>query len=476
MTDTLLLRACGLLLLALLAALLLAGCGRAPSVVAPAAAPNVTLAPLGAVPRSVAEVADRVLVGPGAGAALGAVLAAGDYDGDGYADLACGLPWTGGGQVSVSWGPDLRRSSTIQGEDYFGAAVRTADRDLLVLAAGRAEAGRWRWSGTALERVETWPDVTALGWPGDLDGDGLEDVLLGRPEENRLLVQYGDGTRTVYVEGASGERWGTAAAVREGALVVGAPRQVCAGVSTGAVWQRIEPAGWAVECGRGVLDAWGSLVCPWGHGSQYAANSLGLGRAGGVVLVDGREIEGVRNDDELGSALGPGAVGAHRWEYSRQNQGAVWVLPDAWPGGGIGTLRPLVGERHYDQLGAGLAVADFNGDGEPDYALGANGVDTGGDNAGAVYILLSHERDDDGDRLLDWYEMLWSGAPGDVDGDGAVSNLDALRIQTAFLGLDEPPAGWRGDVNRDGAISNLDALIVQAWFVGGEGTLPRRRP
>jgi len=100
----------------------------------------------------------RVLGAPGDGLAE-VVATPGDLDGDGLADLAISAPWgdaagASAGQVAIFWG------STLAGGGEFLAS----DADLLLVgeAAGNS-AGRY------------------IAAPGDVDGDGLPDLLLGAP-------------------------------------------------------------------------------------------------------------------------------------------------------------------------------------------------------------------------------------------------------------------------------------------------------
>jgi hypothetical protein len=118
----------------------------------------------------------------------------------------------------------------------------------------------------------------------------------------------------------------------------------------------------------------------------------------------------------------------------------------------------FVGEHEFDLAGTGIAAGDVNGDGIDDLLVGACYEDTGGDHAGAAYLVLGPasgtsalstadakflgEADDDyiGERAV---------AAGDVDGDGLADVL-------------------LGAMGQDGAHSNAGAVYVVLGPASGE--------
>jgi MYXO-CTERM domain-containing protein len=163
--------------------------------------------------------ATRTLVGESEGDFFGCALAAGDFDGDGYDDLAVGASYhdMGNGRVYVYAGgltgitavPDV----TLDGAAgaWLGSALAAvgdvnADgyADLLVMGGGFAGLFEGSAAGLATTPTTTFADVaglsgvSAFAGAGDVDGDGFDDVLLGGSVDAALYYGYatdvdGDG-------------------------------------------------------------------------------------------------------------------------------------------------------------------------------------------------------------------------------------------------------------------------------------------
>lgn len=135
------------------------------------------------------------------------------------------------------------------------------------------------------------------------------------------------------------------------------------------------------------------------------------------------------------------------------------------PADATATIR---GEAAWDQLGSGLAgVGDMSGDGVPDLAVGALKNDAGGDEAGAAYVFTSAlagvvSAADADLRVIgsqDWSSVGTFLEPaGDVDGDG----LDDLLVY-ANLGSDAEGAAvnlFLGGRTGELTLTEADAMFV----------------
>lgn len=130
-----------------------------------------------------------------------------------------------------------------------------------------------------------------------------------------------------------------------------------------------------------------------------------------------------------------------------------------WPSGPASLDRNEDGDR----FGASMAIADFNGDGYPDLAVGAPGEDVGSNaDAGAVYVYLGTVRGFEPWKVLHyepWYGSAPAGmgfgtalAAGDIDEDGYADLLVALgpnetdQWVTKFRGGSFGMSPWGPDV------------------------------
>jgi len=353
------------------------------------------------------------------GDAVGASLAGlGDADGDRIADWAVGAPgrdvgpWTGAGRVLIFSGG---------GGDLLGEETGSADGE----GVGASLAG-----------------------PGDLDGDGLADVVIGTPEAaggaGRVEARSSAGGGLLWMlEGVPGDRLGASlAGIGDangdgvGDVVAGAPGASPGGLAgAGLVLLLSGPDGAVLDSREGEAqdESLGAAVSAAGDLdgdglADWVVGAPGAGAGAGAVVARTLNADGGadlwvaagESGEGLGAALAPGgdvdgdgfeevAAGA---PAARGGAGRLVALDRR--GGETASLLGSPGEA----LGSAVAAAgDADGDGRGDLWVGAPGALAG---AGEVQLLSP----EDG-RLLDLLQgdtasrfgAVLAG-PGDLGGDG----------------------------------------------------------
>lgn len=332
---------------------------------------------------------------------LGRALAIGDFDGDGYFDLAIGVPMedVGGlsnaGAVQVIYGSSVGLNTSgdqFLTQDGLHAATSAEEGDLFGFAVAAA----------------------------DFNGDGYDDLAMGSVREDigslnnmgEVVVIFGSESGLV----TTGSQWIIQsyydADYRFGArlaagdfdndgfadLAVAAPGTVVSGFDD-----------------AGVVDVF------WGSAS-YLAERTGVSRWH-------QDIAGVQNEcaegDSFGSSLAVGdlngdgfddlAVGVAQEDIGpADNVGMVHLLYGV-PGGLTGNATPIISQNTFgsdqceenDQFGTSLAFGDFDGDGFDDLVIGTPWEDIGSvlPNTGLVQIVYGSATGPDGDLTL-WEDSL----------------------------------------------------------------------
>jgi hypothetical protein len=323
------------------------------------------------------------------------VSAAGDVDGDGYADVIVGGPFYNNGQTDegAAWvfaGSDggldtdwISRKESNQAAAHLGNSVSTAGdvngdgyADIIVGAphydtptvwAGRA----WVWHGspTGISAVSDWRDDGeqenicfghSVATAGDVNGDGYSDVIAGAPGTPVATGQRG------YVN-----------------VYHGGPSSMS------------ETAGWSRDSNRA--------------GAEFGWS---VSTAGDV------------NGDGYADII----VGAPFWDGGYEDQGSAWVYHGGYDG--PSTTSDWSKEWNHDgaQFGYSVSTAgDVNGDGYDDVIVGAPLYESDASYADQGYTFAYHGSADGLGTVFDWSMYGFQAraqfgtsvsTAGDVNGDG----------------------------------------------------------
>ncbi|MES2639979.1 MAG: MopE-related protein [Myxococcota bacterium] len=344
------------------------------------------------------------------------VSAAGDVDGDGFADVLVGQSCAGAASEGAAHlfygGPTWRASDTAaQGDAVFegataegrlGDAVAAAGDidgdgldDLLLADASSvylAYGGPTRYAGAVgASTLVSWsggaaadPGGDAAGiTSGDLDGDGLRDLLAfeadgrssGADAPGELHVLYGDATR--YTGAGRLADWDASFVGPAGAGTVGLGQVALAGDLDGDGYDEVIAASPTHQSSRGTVWVFaGSAARHAGDVADTDADQVLAGPAAfaafGAAATLVPDLDGYDGAELLVGARGYGA-----WLFHGGARGGTYDTSsaDAAFGGGA----------YVDDLGEGVAAPDLDGDGIPELLLGAPDT-TEGD--GIVYVFL----------------------------------------------------------------------------------------
>jgi ELWxxDGT repeat protein len=397
----------------------------------------------------------------------GAVSPAGDFNGDGIDDV----------MVGAQFGDGVNNSRNNSGEAYviFGKTGAPVSVDLANLASGDG------FKVYGANTVDFLSSNRALATAGDVNGDGIDDLLLGarhgdgpgngRSEAGEAYLLFGKASGAADVDLAT-------LTATQGIRVFGA--------------QSLDGLGFAVASagdinGDGLADmaigAWG------GDGANDLKAEAGevyvvFGKTSGWSDLDlatfspsqGMRVFGADPGDFAGSAVssagdfnGDGVADliiglevGDSLSNSRATAGESYIIfggTGSLPDLDLANLAPnrglrVWGAEAYDTSGYAVASAgDFNGDGFSDIVIGApnaDGASNAKDRAGESYLLFGR-------------------ASGASDIDLAnLSSSDGIRISGAeAFDVSGIAVAAAGDVNGDG----LDDLLIGAYRAEGIGNL-----
>ncbi len=344
---------------------------------------------------------------------FGGALAVGDFDGDGYADLAVGVP----------------------NEDVGSVVDAGAVNVLYGSAAGLSAAGDQFWHQDSIDVEDVAQDSDYFGSAlatGDFDGDGYADLAVGVPYEDVDSVGGAGAVNVLY--GSAGGLW----------------------AAGDQFWHQDSTD---IEGVAEDVDTFGSSLAAGDFDSDgYADLAIGVpgeSLLSGIMLYEDAGVVNLL----YGSAAGLSAAGDQYW-----HQGSTDV-EDA--------------VENFDRFGSTLAAGDFDGDGYADLAVGVPGESVGAvASAGAVNLLygsaggLSAANDQvwhqDSPEVEDYASVLDSFgsalAVGDFDGDGYADLAVGVYYEDTIAVIDA------GGVNvLPGSAGGLSAAEDQFWDQDSDG-------
>ncbi len=325
---------------------------------------------------------------PERGDRFGSALAVGDFDGDGFADLAVGVKGEDHKGVADAGGvhvfPGSPDGLVARGVRMIHAQTRGV--------AGRAEPGDG--FGTALAA-------------GDLDGDGVSELAIGLPGED-LLGEPDVGAVVVLAGGSAGLELRGGVGLRRDAFGLGDSSR--AGARFGATLAFGDLDGDGDD--ELVIGAPGATVDGFASaGEVYVLAGAADWADGMAVSTMHQAVAGVRGDpgsgDRFGAAVAIGDVNADGWEdlavgvpgetvSGQQGAGAVHLFDGSAAGVSVagdqllhqGRKGVRGRPRAGDAFGSAVTMVDGNGDMRRDLVVAAPGERLGRNaNAGVITIF-----------------------------------------------------------------------------------------
>ncbi|MDQ3033220.1 MAG: MopE-related protein [Myxococcota bacterium] len=348
------------------------------------------------------------------GAFFGMAAAAADLDGDGYTDLAVGAPYVGAadeGAVYVFYGsatglaaaPSLTLLGTQAGAEFGRSVAAAGDLDGdgyadLVVGAPMHDAGAldegaaFVFYGSAAG-IGATPDVTLdnprndasarfgarVAGIGDVDGDGLADLAIAAPLQD-TLVGSSAGQVLIYAGASAGIASSPSRTID---TTFGAASQLGSALAGGDF----------DGDGIGDLAIGASSASSGGRVAIYAGSATGLGFAPVRALVDPTIEAGAA----FGAALATGDVNGDRRvdlvvgspfrDRGAADEGNAFVFLGSSSGLGAAPATTIdsVGNQANAHFGFAAAMLDPDGDGFDDVLIGAPDLDAGAGDAGGVH-------------------------------------------------------------------------------------------
>ncbi|MBD3868666.1 MAG: FG-GAP repeat protein, partial [Acidobacteria bacterium] len=367
-----------------------------------------------------AAVADWTVNGDQAGGRLGDGLASiGDSDGDGYADLAAAAPlydtpvvnagrvylfsggsavpfgpasWTAdGSQTAEQFGSSLAAAGDTNGDGYADLAIGAPAYDAVGTGEGRAVL--YEGSGAGLQALPAWNSIgdqdgaafgTAVTSAGDVNGDGFGDLAVGAPLYD-VVTGNNEGNAVVYL--------GTA-----GLVATSPDWNVQPHKTNNEFAIEVDMAG--DVNGDGYTDL--IIGSPWFNTGLTEMGRVLIyhGSPNGPPATESWVVWGTQEEQDFGHSVshagdvnGDGyddvIIGSPFYDNPELDEGRAFLFL------GSPTGVELTPSWSYDSNQAGgefgfsvSNAGDVNGDGFADVLVGAPGFDNGVSNSGRAYLFL----------------------------------------------------------------------------------------